>query len=220
MNMQRLQKRGFSLIELLIVMAIIGILAGIVYASFSGAGGKGRDAKRQADLKTLQNAIVQYKTKYGQYPAQGCGSNANTFATQGECVDYVQGLVPEFLTKLPVDSRAESGEGFAYITNSVGSVYKAMVIGTVESEIVIYEHPLSSCDMSTITNPEDSSQSNVMCGEVRFSSNGTPTQCQENNSRFQTSYGVWGGYAEKTNNNTSFNVNGSMLDLTQRVICR
>lgn len=226
MNTKSRESRGFSLAELLIVMAIIGILASIVYVNFSGTGGKGRDAKRQSDLKLLQNAIEEYKIKNGRYPAQGCGiaatsNNTPSFAIQGNCSDYVRGLVPEFLQRLPVDERAQSGQGFAYMTNTVGSVYKAMVIGTVESETVTYEHPLSSCDTSIVNRPADASGgplTRVMCRHVVHSSHGTPGQCEENNSRFQTSYAVWGGYAEPTSN--WFNGIGSTLDLTQRVICR
>ncbi|MFN3188369.1 MAG: type II secretion system protein [Candidatus Paceibacteria bacterium] len=222
MYTQRIGKHGFSLIELLITVAIIAILAAVVYANFGTAGGKGRDTKRQSDLRLLQGAIEQYKSKYGQYPAQGCGTNASTFATEAGCSDYVQGLVPEFLPRLPSDPRAGSNRGFAYITNSSGSVYKVMVMNTVESEIVTYSHPMRSCDMETVNRPTELTgvDTRVMCGEVIYSSGGTPSQCREDTTRFQRSYGVWGGYAEKTTTSNSFTASGSTLDLTQRVICR
>jgi len=225
MYKRRTAGRGFSLIELLIVIAIVGILAGIVYANFGSAGGKGRDAKRQADLRVLQTAIEQYKSKYGQYPAQGCGTPASSFATERDCPGvYVEGLVPEFLPQLPTDPKRGTSQGFAYITNNssnnIGTVYKAMVMNTVETETVTYTHPLRSCDMSTISRPEGMTgdSTRIMCGQVIYSSNSTPSQCVESNSRFRTSYGVWGGYAYSAS--TAFNTSGSMLDLTQRVICR
>ena len=223
----RIGGRGFSLIELLITVAIIAILAAVVYANFGTAGGKGRDAKRQADLKVLQTAVEQYKTKHGRYPSQGCGSpatpsNTPSFATEAGCSNYIQDLAPEFLPRLPTDPQRGSNPGFAYMTNNVGSVYKIMALNTVESETVTYDHPLSSCDMSTVNRPAglSGSATRVMCGHVIHSSNSTPSQCRENNSRFQSSYGVWGGYAEKTTTSNSFTASGSTLDLTQRVVCR
>lgn len=62
------RKRGFTLIEVLVVVAIIGILSSIVLASMSGARSKGRDAKRIADVKQMQLALQLYYDGYGYYP--------------------------------------------------------------------------------------------------------------------------------------------------------
>jgi prepilin-type N-terminal cleavage/methylation domain-containing protein len=63
--------RGFTLAEVLIATAIIGILASVVYSSFNQAPAQARDTERKADLRTLQVALEQYKKEYGRYP-EGC----------------------------------------------------------------------------------------------------------------------------------------------------
>jgi len=66
--MFKFKRKAFTLIELLIVIAIIAILAGIIITATTGATKKARDSKRVADMKMLYNAIVQYEADHGEYP--------------------------------------------------------------------------------------------------------------------------------------------------------
>jgi len=61
-------QKGFTLIELLVVIAIIGILSSVVLASMNTARKKARDARRQADLKSLQLALESYYDTNSAYP--------------------------------------------------------------------------------------------------------------------------------------------------------
>lgn len=61
---------GFTLLEVLVVIAIIGILISVGTASYSAAQKKSRDARRNGDLKAIQAAFEQYYAdNNGLYPA-------------------------------------------------------------------------------------------------------------------------------------------------------
>ena len=75
-------KKGFTLMELLIVVAIIGILSSIVLASLNAARMKSRDAKRYSDIKQIQTALELYYNENGRYPTTAwISSNAATWQT-------------------------------------------------------------------------------------------------------------------------------------------
>lgn len=65
------KNNGFTLIELLISISIIAILSVVLSVSFSSAQKNGRDQRRIADLKAIQNAAEQYYLLSGSYPAAG-----------------------------------------------------------------------------------------------------------------------------------------------------
>ena len=52
--------RGFTLVELVIVIAVIGILAGLAIPHFLDSQAKTRTARAAADMRTLQSAVEQY----------------------------------------------------------------------------------------------------------------------------------------------------------------
>ncbi|MDO8429923.1 MAG: type II secretion system protein [bacterium] len=60
--------KGFTLIEILVVVAIVGLLSSVVLVGLGGVRAKGRDAKRLAEIRQVQNALELYYSKCGFYP--------------------------------------------------------------------------------------------------------------------------------------------------------
>jgi prepilin-type N-terminal cleavage/methylation domain-containing protein len=63
-----MKQRGFTLVELLIVIGIIIILSGVLLPVLIGAGKKADQTKAKAEITTLVNAIKQFESTYGVLP--------------------------------------------------------------------------------------------------------------------------------------------------------
>ncbi|MDO8335853.1 MAG: type II secretion system protein [Candidatus Saccharibacteria bacterium] len=102
-----MRQRGFTIVELLIVIVIIGVLAAIVIVAYTGIQTRARDAKIQANEKTLMKAIIaarqaKDKTLYeitgNTWTADGCysqnsGTNLAALDRAGSCwAPYLQAL--------------------------------------------------------------------------------------------------------------------------------
>ncbi|MDD5430639.1 MAG: type II secretion system protein [Candidatus Pacebacteria bacterium] len=61
--------KGFTLIEVLVVISIIGLLASVILIGLGGFRARGRDAKKVSELKTIQNGLELYYARHNAYPA-------------------------------------------------------------------------------------------------------------------------------------------------------
>jgi general secretion pathway protein G len=75
---QRAKRRnaGFTLVELMVVIAIIGILAALVVPSFMRNLDEGKVTAAKAQIKLFETTLMQYKIKLGKYPSTAEGLNA------------------------------------------------------------------------------------------------------------------------------------------------
>ncbi|QQS20064.1 prepilin-type N-terminal cleavage/methylation domain-containing protein [Candidatus Saccharibacteria bacterium] len=61
-------KKGFTIVELLIVIVVIGILATLVIVTFTGIQQKGRNSQRQTDINAIQSQAEAFYAQHGFYP--------------------------------------------------------------------------------------------------------------------------------------------------------
>ena len=69
-------QRGFSLIEIMVVVVILGILAALVVTKIMNRPDEARKVKAKQDVMAIQNALELYKLDNGNYPSQEQGLQA------------------------------------------------------------------------------------------------------------------------------------------------
>ena len=72
-EIRNLKYRAFTIIEVMAVIVIIGILAGIVAINVVGRIDKAKVTSTKANLKVLHNSVIQFKLDTGRYPTEDAG---------------------------------------------------------------------------------------------------------------------------------------------------
>lgn len=126
-------RRGFTIVELLVVIVVIGILAALVTVSVSGAQAKARNMKRITDIKSVAKAIELYKADNGSYPITGA-TNAEVLTdlncrVGSQSTEWVPGLAPKYIASMPqsdgVEPHGANSGCYKYWSNGVYYIVSA-----------------------------------------------------------------------------------------------
>lgn len=93
--------KGFTLIELMVAIAIVAVIAAVGMVMYSSAQKAGRISKRLQDLQAIQNGLEIYKSAVGNYPP--AVTSAGTYACIGAASGGLTALVPNYMPSLPAD---------------------------------------------------------------------------------------------------------------------
>lgn len=135
-------KKGFTIIELLVVVAIIAMLSSIVFIYLTDTQMKARDSLRIQHAKQIEHALELYYTQHGRYPARDTGSTSEdacggvpSYGNARWCSLFTD-LEP-YLDPLPIDPRGPQPTYRYYYDSDSGDSYQSYGF------MITFEHPLN-----------------------------------------------------------------------------
>lgn len=120
----RQQERGFTIVELLIVIVVIGILAGITIVAYSGITQRANQSKIQQNAASVQSVAETMNADNGFYPALAVGTSAQFGLTGGSASTKLPNgitVVPDAATSPITTSSGTSTVAYACLTTCTSS---------------------------------------------------------------------------------------------------
>lgn len=128
-NLKKIHIKGFTLVELLIVIVVLGILTSISIVAYNGSQGRARDSIRQNDISELAKGLELYYLDNHKYPVSGgATATTNTWNTTADAswATLVTALKPYMDNNVPSDPKSTAGANimtpngynYAYFSNN------------------------------------------------------------------------------------------------------
>ena len=114
------RKKGFTLIELMVVIALIAIFSSIVMASFTTVRARNRDGKRVSDIREIEKALSLYQIENNVFPVPSDPSEPVTLTGEDEISVILEG--GGHISGVPHDPQSPNTD-YTYETNTQGSTF-------------------------------------------------------------------------------------------------
>ncbi len=99
-------KRGFTILELIVVMTIMGLILTVGLSSYFNSLSRSRDGKRKSDIKAIQVALELYHEKNHEYPKAA----ADKWFKSTDSLLWIPGLTSEYIRQMPIDPLNNGGD--------------------------------------------------------------------------------------------------------------
>jgi prepilin-type N-terminal cleavage/methylation domain-containing protein len=117
---KRNNKRGFTIVELLIVIVVIGILAAITIVAYNGIQSRAKYSREQSDMNAINKTIQMYYATNNTYPSTGGSGSWQGWA---QASNFIPGIVPTYASTIPQMPSDPATEN-SYLYTSNGTDYK------------------------------------------------------------------------------------------------
>ena len=121
------KQKGFTLVELLVAIAVIGLVATLSMVSLQSARIQARNTRRLTDLRQIRSALELYQNDHQGYPVStgGAGVWDGLYSSWGDSsTNWIDGLSPTYIAQLPRDPRNDTDPTRQYLYRSDGTDYK------------------------------------------------------------------------------------------------
>lgn len=119
---RNLNSKGFTIVELLIVIVVIGILALLVITTYSGIQAKARNSKRQTDVQAIQTQLEAFFSQNGYYPNLGDMNSTTWLDTNMKSLDQNALIDPSNPTDSKTLASSPTAKQYSYqVTQSDGT---------------------------------------------------------------------------------------------------
>ncbi len=133
-------RSGFTIVELLIVIVVIGILAAIVLNTFSGVQARARNTERQTDMKSLASQMEIYYSSNAGYPLASALDYNGTPARTGS---DIAALLPGIDRNAVIAPGAAGG-----VTNSIDNIVPGITVTNIYGYIAYDSNGTTLCTVA------------------------------------------------------------------------